>query len=76
MVQLATMRDRARSLSVGRPTKGTPWIGKKQALDYFTRLYEIGKTVLKETDAETGYAYVNLGLANHLLGNLDKALDY
>jgi tetratricopeptide (TPR) repeat protein len=31
---------------------------------------------IKETDPETGYAYINLGLANHLLGNLDKARDY
>jgi len=48
----------------------------QDALEYFTQSYEIGKTVLKETDAETGYAYINLGLANHLLGNLDKARDY
>lgn len=48
----------------------------QEALEYFTRSYEIGKTVLKEADAETGYAYINLGLANHLLGNLDKARNY
>jgi TonB family protein len=59
---------------VGRAMLG---LGRfQEALDYFTRSYEIGKTVLKETDAETGYAYANLGLANHLLGNLDKARDY
>jgi TonB family protein len=47
-----------------------------EALESFTRSYEIGKTVLKESDAETGYAYVNLGMVNHLLGNIDKARDF
>ncbi len=58
---------------------GQAMLGLKRfqdALEYFTRSYEVGKTTLEETDAETGYAYVNLGLANHLLGNLDQARDY
>ncbi len=48
----------------------------QDALTYFTRSYEIGKTVLTENDAETAYAYINLGLANHLLGKFDIAVKY
>jgi TonB family protein len=48
----------------------------QEALDYFSRAFEIGKTVLKETDPETGIAYRNLGVANHMLGKLDKAREF
>lgn len=48
----------------------------QEALSYFTRAFDAGKVSLKETDAELGYAYTNLALANHGLGNLQKAREH
>ena len=48
----------------------------QEALDYFSRAFTIGQTKLSDTDAETGYAYRNLGVTNHLLGNFDKAREF
>lgn len=45
----------------------------QEAFDYYTRSFNLAQTVVKETDAELGWAYRNLALANHGLGNLDKA---
>jgi TonB family protein len=45
----------------------------QEALDYYTRSFNLAQTAVKETDAELGWAYRNLALANHGLGNLDKA---
>lgn len=43
------------------------------ALEYYSRAFEFAQSSLKETDAELGYAYRNLAMANHGLRNLDKA---
>jgi tetratricopeptide (TPR) repeat protein len=48
----------------------------QEALDLYSRAFTIGQTTLGDTDAETGYAYRNLGVTNHMLGNLDKAREY
>ncbi len=45
----------------------------QEALDFYTRSFSLAQTAVKETDAELGWAYRNLALANHGLGNLDKA---
>lgn len=45
----------------------------EEALVYYSRAFEFAQTSLKETDAELGYAYRNLAMANHGLRNLDKA---
>jgi len=45
----------------------------QEALDYYTHAYVFAQSSLKETDAEMGWTYRNLALANHGLGNLDKA---
>jgi TonB family protein len=45
----------------------------QEALDYYSRAFEFAQSSLKETDAELGYAYRNLAMANHGLRNLDKA---
>lgn len=45
----------------------------QEALDYYTRSFSLAQTTVKETDAELGWAYRNLALANHGLGSLDKA---
>jgi TonB family protein len=44
-----------------------------EALEYYSRAFEFAQSSLKETDAELGYAYRNLAVANHGLRNLDKA---
>ncbi len=44
-----------------------------EALEYYSRAFEFAQSTLKETDAELGYAYRNLAMANHGLRNLDKA---
>jgi tetratricopeptide (TPR) repeat protein len=48
----------------------------QEALDYFSRAFTIGQTALSDTDPETGYSYRNLGVTNHMLGNLDKAREF
>jgi TonB family protein len=48
----------------------------QEALDHYSRAFIIGQTTLSDTDAETGYAYRNLGVTNHMLGNLDKAREF
>ena len=47
----------------------------QDALEYYTRAFSFAQSSVKETDAELGWAYRNLALANHGLGNLDKARD-
>ena len=44
-----------------------------EALEYYSRAFEFAQSSLKETDAELGYAYRNLAMANHGLRNLDQA---
>lgn len=45
----------------------------QDALAYYSRAFEFAQSSLKETDAELGYAYRNLALAHHGIGNLEKA---
>jgi TonB family protein len=45
----------------------------QDALDFYARSFSLAQTAVKETDAELGWAYRNLALANHGLGNLDMA---
>lgn len=45
----------------------------QEALDYYVHAFAFAQSSLKETDAEMGWAYRNLALANHGLRNLDKA---
>jgi TonB family protein len=45
----------------------------QEALDYYSRAFEFAQASLKETDAELGYAYRDLALAHHGIGNLEKA---
>jgi TonB family protein len=47
-----------------------------EALDYYNKALNLASSVLKETDAELGYAYRNVALANHGLGDLNRARDY
>lgn len=47
----------------------------QEALVYYSRAFEFARLSLEETDAELGYAYRDLALANHGLGNLEKARD-
>jgi len=47
----------------------------QEALEYYGRAFDFAHSSLKETDAELGYAYRNLAMANHGLRNLDKARD-
>src|SRR5215510_507076 len=48
----------------------------QEALDHYSRAFTIGQTTLSDTDPETGYGYRNLGVTNHVLGNLDKAREF
>jgi TonB family protein len=45
----------------------------QEALDYYTHAFAFAQVSLKETDAEMGWTYRNLALANHGLGNINKA---
>jgi len=45
----------------------------QEALDYYTRAFSLAQAFMEKTDADLGWAYRNLALANHGLGNLDKA---
>jgi TonB family protein len=44
-----------------------------EALEYFSRAFDFARSRLGENDADLGYAYRNLAIANHSLKNLDKA---
>ena len=46
----------------------------QESLDYYSRAFEFAQSSLKGTDAELGYAYRNLAMANHGLRNLEAAL--
>lgn len=45
----------------------------QDALGYYSRAFEFAQSSLKETDAELGYAYRDLALVHHGIGNLEKA---
>jgi len=44
-----------------------------EALEYFSRAFDFARSRLGDNDADLGYAYRNLAIANHRLNNLDKA---
>lgn len=44
-----------------------------EALEYYSRAFDFGQPQLTEEDATLGRLYGNLALAQHMLGNLDKA---
>jgi tetratricopeptide (TPR) repeat protein len=48
----------------------------REALDYYSRALDLGQhSDLTETDAELAQLYGNVAMTNHLLGDLDKALE-
>ncbi|HEX8921385.1 MAG TPA: tetratricopeptide repeat protein [Pyrinomonadaceae bacterium] len=48
----------------------------REALEYYSRALDLGqRSDLTETDAELGQLYGNVAMTNHLLGDLDKALE-
>ena len=47
----------------------------REALEYYSRALDLGQPKLTEKDAELARLYGNLAMAQHMLGNLDKALE-
>jgi tetratricopeptide (TPR) repeat protein len=71
-IKLPTRKTYGNNYTVGHTLLGQGRYA--EALEHYTRALDLGQPTLSENNAELGQLYGNVAAAQHMLGNLDKAL--